>query len=120
MKKQVLVVAFLISSIFGFSQTISYDASVNYGTVEAASGTYQIMTTQPKVQELFTNHLLYFIEANRDINKTVTQQIGEYTYVKILAKNYISNPNYSRLSDEIMAVDYNDIFPIVELETKTK
>lgn len=119
--KTVFTFLFLTISVVCFSQnSIQYNASANYGTSSAVSGTYQIMTTQPKAEEVFTAHLLYFIEANRDDIKTITKQVGEYTYVKILAKNYISKPDYTRLSDEIIAVNYNDIFPVVELETKTK
>ena len=120
MKATLLIPIFFFFHSFVFSQTITYDASVNYGTIEAAPGTYQLMTTEPKVGEVFTSHLLYFIEAHREIKKTVILQIGNYTFVKILSKNYINNPSYIRLSSEIIAVDYNDIFPIVEFETKTK
>lgn len=119
--KTVFTFLFLAISAVCFSQnSIQYNASANYGNSPAVSGTYQIMTTQPKAEEVFTTNLLYFIEANRDDIKTITKQVGEYTYVKILAKTYISKSDYIRLSDEIIAVDYNEIFPQIELDTKTK
>ncbi len=74
------------------------------------------MTTQPKANEIFTNHLLYFIETHRETKKTVILQIGNYTFVRILPANYINTPNFSPLSEEIITVAYDEIISTLKIE----
>lgn len=73
------------------------------GTVKAAEGTFQIVKMGAKnPQELFTDDLLYLIEANRDASINVEIKIGNFSRVKILSFNVINDPSFVPLSGEII------------------
>lgn len=73
------------------------------GTEKAAEGTFQIIKIGIKSpQELFTDDLLYLIEANRDASVNVEINIGNFTRVKILSYSIINDPSFVPLSGEII------------------
>lgn len=108
MKTTILISFILFFHSFSFAQTTAYDASENYGTVQANSGTYQLMTTNTKANEVFTNHLLYFIEAKREIENSIVLKIGNYTYVRILPLNLINSANFSPLPEGIIEITLDE------------
>ena len=108
MKTTILISFILVFHSFSFAQATVYDASENYGTVQANSGTYQLMTTNPKLNEVFTSHLLYFIEAKREIENTIVLKIGNYSYVRILPTNLINNANFTPLPEGIIEITLDE------------
>ena len=72
-------------------------------------GTYQLMTTTPKAQEVFTTDLLVLIENERLENSTAIVKVGQYTWVRILSTNTINDPNFTPLSDDIIVIDLDDV-----------
>ncbi len=65
----------------------------------AKEGTFQFITTNPKVKEVFTTELLKKIEKNRDENEIVYLKIGTYTTAKILPVTTISKPDFTPLKE---------------------
>ncbi|MFT6923224.1 MAG: hypothetical protein ACJA1C_002234 [Crocinitomicaceae bacterium] len=73
------------------------------------NGTYQLMTSNPKAQEVFSSELLILIENERLNNSVAIVKIGDFTWVRILSLATISDPNFTPLSDEIIFIDPNDV-----------
>ena len=97
MKKKLLSISFVLSSAICFSQN------------ENLSGTYQLMTTNIKVQEVFTTDLLTTIEENRKEKETNVIKVGKYTWVKILSRETIQNSNFIPLKNEVIQVESADL-----------
>lgn len=92
-----LLVIFTITLSFGsFSQS------------KAVEGTFQLMTTNQKVNEVFTTDIYSIIESNREINDVAIVKIGEYTWLRILSLNTINSPNFVPLPSEIIVIEPND------------
>ena len=108
MKKYILTLSLLAFATVCFSQT------------PASIGTYQIMTTNLKVGEVFSSEIRQVIADNRKQNEIVILKIGEYSWVRILSENTISNLNFTPLPDKIILIDGNDyIFKESVTITKT-
>lgn len=71
-------------------------------------GTYQLMTTTPKAQEVFTTDLLDLVEAERLENTTAIIKVGQFTWVRILSTNAINDPSFTPLPDGIIVIDPDD------------
>ena len=97
MKKKLLSISFVLSSAICFSQN------------ENLSGTYQLMTTNIKVQEVFTTDLLTTIKENRKEKETNIIKVGKYTWVKILSRETIQNSNFIPLKNEVIQVESADL-----------
>ena len=97
MKKKLLSISFVLSSAICFSQN------------ENLSGTYQLMTTNIKVQEVFTSDLLTTIKENRKEKETNIIKVGKYTWVKILSRETIQNSNFIPLKNEVIQVESADL-----------
>ena len=92
----------LIGILFGcFSLSVYSQSSLD--------GTYQLMTTTPKAQEVFTTDLLVVVENERLENATAIVKVGEVTWVRILSTNTINDPNFTPLSDEVIVIDIDDV-----------
>ena len=96
MKKYILVLTFVLIAALGFSQT------------NAAPGTYQLMTTNVKEQEVFTTEVLQLIESKREVTKTVVIKIGTHTWARILSVNTINATNFVPLPEGIIGIDPSD------------
>ena len=70
----------------------------------AAPGTYQLLTTEPKMGEVFTTDLLVFIEAHRRPSETVQCQVGQVTWVRIFSYDEINDPDFQPVPEGIIAV----------------
>ena len=97
MKKKLLAMSFVLSSTICFSQN------------ENLSGTYQLMTTNIKVQEVFTTDLLTTIEENRKEKETNIIKVGKYTWVKILSRETIQDPSFTPLKEEVIKIESADL-----------
>ena len=97
MKKKLLSISFVLSSAICFSQN------------ENLSGTYQLMTTNIKVQEVFTTDLLTTIKENRKEKEINIIKVGKYTWVKILSRETIQNSNFIPLKNEVIQVESADL-----------
>lgn len=96
MKKLVLV-----TMLAGFSFAASSQA-------EADPGTFQLMTTMVKAQEVFSTEVLFVIEANRDMDELVVIKVGEHTWARILSRATINDPSFMPLPDGVIEIDPND------------
>lgn len=105
MKNVITLIAILLMAASSWSQEIVYDASEDYGSVKAEAGTFQILTKQPKSQEVFMDHLLYFIEDKREASSDVTLKIGQNTYVKIISQTEIDEESFVPLSDDVIYIE---------------
>jgi hypothetical protein len=72
-------------------------------------GTYQLMTTNAKAQEVFTSDLLVLIENERLVNTVAIVKIGDFTWVRILSLTTISDPSFTPLPDDIIFIDPSDV-----------
>ena len=97
MKKKLLSISFVLSSAICFSQN------------ENLSGTYQLMTTNIKVQEVFTTDLLTTIKENRKEKEINIIKVGKYTWVKILSRETIQDSNFTPLKNEVIQVESADL-----------
>jgi len=87
-------------------------------SAQASPGTYQLMTTMPKAQEFFTSELLLLIEENRDMDELVILKVGEFTWVRILSGNTISDSSFTPLPEGTIEIDPND--PLISDPTLIK
>ncbi|MFT7613147.1 MAG: hypothetical protein ACI9J3_002117 [Parvicellaceae bacterium] len=60
----------------------------------AKEGTFQLITSNPKIQEVFTNSILITIEENRKESTVEYYKLSEYTQVKIFPYNVINAPGF--------------------------
>ena len=97
MKKKLIVSLLVMISSYSFSQS------------KTNPGTFQLMTTNIKVQEVFTTDLLKTIEENRKENDTNIIKVGKYTWVKILSRETIQDPSFTPLKNEVIQVESADL-----------
>ena len=80
--------------------------STAYGQVRPAPpGTYQLMTTNPKVPEVFTTDLREFIQEHRAAHHDVYLKIGQVTWVRIFSQARIDDPGFQPVSEEIVPTE---------------
>ena len=82
--------------------------SFGFSQIDAANGTYQLMTTNVKAREVFTTNILPLIESKRAVNKTVVIKIGDFTWARILSFNAINDANFIPLPEGIIEIDAAD------------
>lgn len=93
------VVGLMSATNFVFSQ---YEENVNYhipitdGMPKAEDGTYQFIVN-PKFNPVFTNDILYFIEANRKQDEDVTISLMYCAELYIPSRNKINSANFTPL-----------------------
>ena len=93
------IIALLIFGVVSFS---SNSQSI------AEEGTFQLLSTNIKVSEVFTTELLYIIEDNRDADEVVMLKIADYTWARIFPLSTINDPNFIAFSSEIIEIDPDD------------
>ena len=84
-------------------------SNASYSQNSSSIGTFQLMTTNPKAQEIFTTDIIPIIEGNRQDDAVKILKINEFTWVRILSFNTINDASFTPLSDEIIVVDPNFI-----------
>ncbi len=95
MKKQLLVAAFLISTIFGFSQEVVQEqTSFNVGTLQQAEelpteGTYQIILKNKDIVATISDETLFQVNYKREIENETYLIIDENIKIRILPYNVI-------------------------------
>lgn len=114
MKKEIviLVTGFCFVLLFLFPIKGFGQIQIHNGPVQAAPGTYRLRTSDLKVSELFTDDILYTIEANRDslVQKIIV--IGTVTTVRILPYSMINAPGFIPLPEGIIPVEEDSIVEI--------
>lgn len=107
---------FIICTEIKSQNVIEYNGAANYGVIEAPPGTYQLLTVDTKVKEVFTYHIATFVQQKRKQSQTLIIRIGEYSYVKIPSFNEINNSSFVPFNEGIEFVDYNYIFANYDTE----
>lgn len=92
--------------LFGLLMLFCFCASSHAQDPSIADlGTYQLLTTQPKLKEVFTSELLIRIESERHDTITRIVKVGLVTWARILSREAIEAPDFAALSDDILEVD---------------
>lgn len=99
-----LFACFLFAVVNVSSQTFTQDqqSSAIQPGVKAAPGTYQLICSNAKFMEVFTDDILYLIESSRDPELVKIITIGQVTKARILPYSVINDPGFTPLPDEII------------------
>ena len=74
----------------------------------STEGTFQLMTTNVKAQEVFSTNILALIESARLEDHVAVIKVGDFTWVRILSENTINHPDFEPLTDLIIEIDPDD------------
>ncbi len=102
--------------IFATCVLIASGLSLQAQDPAAAPGTYQLMTINPKVPEVFTTDLRVFIGAHRALDHEVLLRIGQVTWVLIYSQAEIDAPGFQAADDMIVPVDPATLFNKPEIK----
>jgi len=75
-----------------------------HGQVAAASGTYELLTIEPKAREVFPAELLVTIEAVRDAVEERYLRVGRFTWARIPSRARIAQADFVALPEQVLAV----------------
>ncbi|MFT5778869.1 MAG: hypothetical protein ACI837_001826 [Crocinitomicaceae bacterium] len=90
----------LVMALLGWSLAATSQVS--------GEGTFQLMSTNLKVSEVFTTEIFDLIENHRKLDQVAIVQVGDFTWVRILSHNTINDPSFTLLPEGIIEIDPND------------
>lgn len=92
----ILFMLIALTSISQYEEHVNYHITVVDGMSKAEEGTFQLTIT-PKFKPVFTDDLLYFIEAQRDENKDVRISLMDCAELFIPSREKVNSPSFVAL-----------------------